>query len=305
MLAYYCYRRIFYAAPEKKGSPVKLPVGEQYESRSDEMFALMDELSAIPFEQVYITSHDGLKLTGRYYHVKDGAPVHIEFHGYRGYACRDFCGGNKLAREKGANTLLVDQRAHGNSEGNTISMGINERFDCLSWVRYICRRFGNDTPIIISGVSMGATTVLMSAELDLPENVIGIIADCPYSSPKDIILQVGHDMKLPIKLLYPFIKLGAKLYGHFDLEAADAAEAVCHAKIPVLIIHGEDDKFVPCSMSKKIYEAFKASNPDGDIIFETFPGADHGISFLTDEYRYGKIIDHALALMEERSKRHD
>ena len=54
MLAYYCYRRIFYAAPEKKGSPVKLPVGEQYESRSDEMLALMDELSAIPFEQVYI-----------------------------------------------------------------------------------------------------------------------------------------------------------------------------------------------------------------------------------------------------------
>ena len=130
----------------------------------------------------------------------------------------------------------------------------------------------------------------MSAELDLPENVIGIIADCPYSSPKDIILKVGHDMKLPIKLLYPFIKLGAKLYGHFDLEAADAAEAVCHAKIPVLIIHGEDDKFVPCSMSKKIYEAFKASNPDGDIIFETFPGADHGISFLVNPDRYRQIV---------------
>ena len=148
---------------------------------------------------------------------------------------------------------------------------------------------------------MGAATVLMAAELDLPENVTGIIADCPYTSPKDIIKKVCGDMKLPSSLLYPFVKLGAKLYGHFDLESADAAEAVCHAKVPVLLIHGEDDRFVPCSMSRKICDSFRESNPDGDIIFETFPGAGHGISFMEDEPRYGRLVDKALALMEERS----
>ena len=111
-------------------------------------------------------------------------------------------------------------------------------------------------------------------------------------------------MKLPAKILYPFAKLGAKLYGHFDLEAADASEAVTHAKVPILLIHGEDDRFVPCSMSKKICAAFKTANPDGDIIFETFPGAGHGISFMEGEQRYGRLVDKALALMEERS-RHD
>ena len=301
MLAYYCYRRIFYAAPKKKNGPIKLPSGEQYEVNRDKMLSLIDEMRAIPFETVYITSFDGLKLAARYYHVKDGAPVHIQFHGYKGWACRDFCGGNKLARERGNNTLVVDQRAHGKSEGSTISMGINERFDCLSWVKYICERFGHEVKIVISGVSMGAATVLMAAELDLPENVIGIIADCPYSSPKEIITKVCCDMRLPANLVYPFVKLSAKLYGHFDLEAADAAEAVCHAKVPVLLIHGEDDRFVPCSMSKKIYDAAKSSNADADIIFETFPEAGHGISFMTDAKRYGEILDRALALMEERS----
>ena len=304
MLAYYCYRRIFYAAPKKKNGPIKLPSGEQYEVNRDKMLSLIDEMCAIPFETVYITSFDGLNLAGRYYHVKDGAPVHIQFHGYKGWAYRDFCGGNKLARERGCNTLVVDQRAHGMSEGNTISMGINERFDCLSWINYICERFGRDVKIVISGVSMGATTVLMAAGLGLTENVIGIIADCPYSSPKEIIMKVCSDMKLPERLMYPFVRLGAKLYGHFDLEAADAAEAVCHAKVPILLIHGEDDRFVPCSMSQKIFERFKEANPDGNMLLETFPGAGHGISFMEDEVRYGRIIDKAIALMEERS-RHD
>ena len=304
MLAYYCYRRIFYAAPKKKNGPIKLPSGEQYEVNRDKMLSLIDEMRAIPFETVYITSFDGLNLAGRYYHVKDGAPVHIQFHGYKGWAYRDFCGGNKLARERGCNTLVVDQRAHGMSEGNTISMGINERFDCLSWINYICERFGRDVKIVISGVSMGATTVLMTAGLGLPENVIGIIADCPYSSPKEIIMKVCSDMKLPARLMYPFVRLGAKLYGHFDLEVADAAEAVCHAKVPILLIHGEDDRFVPCSMSQKIFERFKEANPDGNMLLETFPGAGHGISFMEDEVRYGRIIDKAIALMEERS-RHD
>ena len=304
MLAYYCYRRIFYAAPKKKNGPIKLPSGEQYEVNRDKMLSLIDEMRAIPFETVYITSFDGLNLAGRYYHVKDGAPVHIQFHGYKGWAYRDFCGGNKLARERGCNTLVVDQRAHGMSEGNTISMGINERFDCLSWINYICERFGRDVKIVISGVSMGATTVLMAAGLGLPENVIGIIADCPYSSPKEIIMKVCSDMKLPERLMYPFVRLGAKLYGHFDLEVADAAEAVCHAKVPILLIHGEDDRFVPCSMSQKIFERFKEANLDGNMLLETFPGAGHGISFMEDEVRYGRIIDKAIALMEERS-RHD
>lgn len=147
----------------------------------------MDELT---FESVFITSFDGVKLYARYYHVRDGAPLQIQFHGYRGSALLDFCGGNKLAREIGHNTLVVDQRAHGKSGGNTITFGINERYDCLSCINYAVERSGKETPIFLSGVSMDAATVLMASELNLPDNVIGIIADSPYSSPEEIIRKV-------------------------------------------------------------------------------------------------------------------
>ena len=241
---------------------------------------LIRALDAVPFEPVEITSHDGLRLFGRYYHVADGAPVHIQCHGYRSYAMRDFCGGNPIAREMGHNTIVIDQRAHGRSEGDTISFGINERLDVLSWAEYARNRFG-DVPIFLTGVSMGAATVLMASELPLPQNVVGIIADCPYSSPRAIIRKVIADMGLPVALAYPFAVLGARLFGHFKgLGSITAKDAVKHARVPILLIHGEADSFVPCDMSREI----AAAAPQARL--ECFPNADHAMSYMTDLDRY-------------------
>ena len=131
---------------------------------------------------------------------------------------------------------------------------------------------------------MGAATVLMASELDLPANVKGIIADCPYSSPKAIICKVSKDLKFPPAVFYPFIKAGATIYGHFNLSECTAVSAVKNAKIPILIIHGEEDSFVPCAMSKEISDAC----PKGTV-YETFPKSDHGLSYVTDTQRYKKI----------------
>lgn len=246
---------------------------------------MIKEMNELTFESVFITSFDGVKLYARYYHVRDGALLQIQFHGYRGSALRDFCGGHKLARESGHNILAVDQRAHGKSGGNTITFGINERYDCLSWVNYAVERFGKETPLFLSGVSMGAATVLMASELNLPENVVGIIADSPYSSPEEIIRKVcREDMGLPPAIAMFFIRLGAKVFGHFDLRKADAINAVHHTKIPILLLHGESDLFVPCDMSKII-----AENASGQIFRETFPNAGHGLSYIVDPDKYSKI----------------
>ena len=170
------------------------------------MLSLIRQMDEIPYEAVTISAQDGTKLAVRYYHVRDGAPLQIQLHGYRGTALRDFCGGNKLARESGQNTLVVDQRAHGKSGGTTITFGIRERLDCLCWVEYASQRFGSDIPVFLSGVSMGAATVLMASELELPANVVGIIADCPYSSPEAIIRKVcQQDMHLPPVLVMPSV----------------------------------------------------------------------------------------------------
>lgn len=249
------------------------------------MLRLIHDFEALSCEQVYITSKDGLLLHGRYYHTKDGAPLQIQCHGYRGTAMRDYCGGSKLGKAAGHNLLVIDQRAHGKSQGNVISFGIKERFDCLSWIEYALERFGNNTEIILCGVSMGAATVLMCSDMELPANVKGILADCPYSCPVKIIRKVCKDEHLPPALTMPFIHLAARIFGRFKLDEHSPEKAVINSKLPILIIHGEDDRFVPCQMSRDL-----AALTD-KIRLETFPNAGHGLSFIEDFERYKFICN--------------
>ena len=237
---------------------------------------------AIPYEDVYIQSFDGLKLFAKYYHDHDGAPLEILCHGYHGTAERDFCGGFWLAREAGHNILLIDERAHGKSDGHVITFGVKERRDVLSWIEYSIGRFGRDIDIFLVGVSMGASTVLMTAEFVLPKQVKGIIADCGYTTPGEIIRNTAANMGLPADILYPFARFGARVLGRFDPEAASAKTAMTKCRIPVLIIHGEDDRFVPCYMGVENYEA--CACPDKTLLI--IPGAGHTLSYMVDPEKY-------------------
>ena len=190
------YRMAFYSDRGGWMDPYAISPKGEYQARREEMLALIGELAQRPFERVSITSHDGLRLTARYYHTADGAPLDIAFHGYRGHALRDFCGGSCISFQLGHNLLLVDQRAHGESEGRTISFGAQERLDCLSWIRWANKRFGCPE-IALFGVSMGAATVLLATALELPENVLCAVADCSYSRAEDVIVAVGGKMHMP------------------------------------------------------------------------------------------------------------
>lgn len=281
--AYYAYRVAFFS-PKEGRDQIKPIKGQAYDPYREEMRRIFYQLKDRPCEFVTVKSHDGLTLSGRYYHVKDGAPLDIGFHGYRSTPLTDFSGGSELVFRMGHNLLLVDQRAHGKSEGRTISFGIQERQDLLKWVEYAVDRFGPDVRILLQGVSMGGATVLMAAELPLPDNVKGILADCPYASPIEIILHVGKNMPIPGWLIRPFAILGAKIFGGFDITETDARKAVKNSTVPILIIHGEADSFVPQEMSDIV-----ASNPEM-VTRYTVPGADHGISYLVDTEKYHALV---------------
>ena len=283
-ISYICYRIAFFS-PIKNREAIPETKGKQFEPYRDTMRRIFTQLAARDYEDVTITSHDGLELAGKYYHIKDGAPLAIAFHGYRSCGMTDFAGGSELCFDMEHNLLLVDQRSHGKSQGRAITFGILERLDCLRWIHFAVSRFGADVQILLYGISMGATTVLMASALDLPKNVKAIVADCPYSSPSAIIKAVARKMHYPTFLAYPFIVLGAKIFGGFDLNATTAAEAVKKAQVPILIIHGEADGFVPAAMSEEVMQA----SPEM-VKRVTFPGADHGISYLVDEIRYRKIV---------------
>lgn len=285
LAAYICYRMAFYSPKGKQNDLYNFPADEQYRKHYQRMRSGVETLAHKPCETVSITSFDGLHLQARYYHSKDDAPLAICCHGYRATGIRDFSGGAVYLLEQGMNVLLIDQRAQGDSSGHTICFGVKERFDCLDWIRYAVERFGDRVEILLYGVSMGAATVLMASGLSLPDNVKGIVADSPYTSPKAIICKVCGDLKLSARLLYPFVSAGARLFGHLDLHSADAVEAVRDTRVPILIIHGEDDRFVPCDMSDTIYRANPAM-----IRRYTFPDAGHGLSYLEDTPRYIRCV---------------
>ena len=177
LIAFFCYKRVFYSPPRKRlgDDEYLLPEGDIYEPFHDRMLAWMKETRAMPYERVSITSFDGLTLRGRYYEYQKGAPVELLFHGYKSNSERDLCGGVQRCFALGRNVLLVDHRASGESDGNVITFGINERKDCLKWIDFVIEKFGKDVKIMLGGISMGAATVLMAGGEKLPKNVVCIV----------------------------------------------------------------------------------------------------------------------------------
>lgn len=282
-IAYLCYRKTFYSPPRTplKENEYEIPPGEIYEEYRDQMVAWMKETRAMPCEKVSITSFDGLTLRGKYYEYAKGAPIEILFHGYQGYAERDLCGAVQRCFALERNALLVDQRASGESDGNVISFGINERKDCLRWIDFIIEKFGKEQVIMLGGVSMGAATVLLAAGEKLPKNVVCAVGDCSYSSAKEIICKIAKEMGFPPKLAYPFIKLGARLFGKFDLEETSPVKAMETCEVPVILFHGDVDAFVPYEMSEKIYAACHSKKR-----LITVKGAGHGLAYPLDKESY-------------------
>jgi hypothetical protein len=82
---------------------------------------------------------------------------------------------------------------------------------------------------------MGATTVLLASGKKLPENVIGVLADCGYTSAKAIIQKVIRDLKLPDKLLYPIVRLGALIYGGSKLNLVGAPTQLINVIIGTVV----------------------------------------------------------------------
>ena len=285
LLPYICYKKTFYSKNDDK-DPTILPKDDIYVKHKDIILKDISDARKLNPIDLEIESFDGLKLHAKYYEYEKDSPIEIMFHGYRGNAERDLSTGVKRAALCKRSVVLVDQRASGNSEGHVISFGINERFDCALWAKYVCKKFGEHRKIILTGISMGAATVLMASNLELPKNVIGILADCPYNKPKDIIIKVVKDMHLSPKLLYPFIKLGARLYGHFDLEASSPVESVRETSIPVILIHGTSDDYVPCHMSEKLYDSCKSRKK-----LVTIEEGEHGTSYLKDPDKYIKELE--------------
>ncbi len=283
-----CFLLVFYSPKRKtlKEDEYEIPKGEIYEEFREDIVGWTKDIRQMPHEEIRIKSFDGLTLVGYYYEYEAGAPTELLFHGYRGFAERDLCGGVHRCFALKRNALIIDMRASGKSDGHVITFGIKEGRDVLSWVDYATARFGKNVPLILTGISMGASTVLIASGEELPENVVCVLADCGYTSAKEIIIKVMGDLKLPVWLFYPLVRIGALIYAGLDIEKNSPIEAVKRSKIAHIFIHGDNDAFVPMEMSKVLFEASVCENKSLHII----EGAGHGLAFPKDKEGYIKAL---------------
>lgn len=245
----------------------------EYKEIFDKSLTYINNLES---ERIYIESFDGVKLAASYYNNNSDTTI-LLFHGYRSDGKFDFACAVKFYIELGLNVLVVDQRANGESGGRLITFGIKERRDAVCWTKFINQKYAPKN-ILLSGVSMGATTVMMAANLGLPNNVRGIIADCGFSSAPDIIKKVAREaFKINAEPILPVLDLMCKIFGKFSLYETTTVKALSESNIPIFFIHGKCDGFVPCQMTQISYDAARAEK-----YICLVENADHGISFLVD-----------------------
>ena len=234
---------------------------------------------------IYVQSYDGLKLRARWLPAENAVGTILLFHGYRSCALSDFSVIIPFYHGLGFNLLLADQRSHGKSEGKFITFGIREHKDVLTWIDYHNENVGK-LPVFLGGMSMGATTVLMAAGEDLPDNVRGVSADCGFTNPEEIIGEVMRHAHIPTFPLLNVAGVYTKLFAGFGLREYSTIRAMEVCRVSVLMLHGTEDHFVPCEMSKKAFEVCKSEKQL--ILVE---GASHGTSYLTDQPRCQSALE--------------
>ena len=247
-------------------------------------------LRTVTFEEVEITSYDGLKLKGYYLPADtESNKTVILAHGYAGRAMNMYSFA-KYYHQQNFNILMPDARGHGESKGDYIGFGWPERLDYVQWIDYVLNRNSEQTKIVLHGISMGSTTVMMTSGEDLPEQVKAIIADCGYTSVKDILTyQLRRMYNLPSFPIIQSTSLLTKIRVGYSFTEASALDQVKKTDKPILFIHGEEDTFVPVEM---VYELYDAANGEKELYI--VPNAEHGNAYNTDPALYEETVTNFL-----------
>ncbi len=240
----------------------------------------------LPHEDVFVTSRDQLKLHGTFFPCGGANRAVICFHGYTSEGLNDYSSIAKFYHEQGFHLLIIDERAHGQSEGTYIGFGCLDRHDACVWVDYLVNRLGENCQIMLHGISMGASTVLMTTGLPLPPQVKAAVSDCAFTSAYEVFQSVLKTMyHLPAFPLMNISDQMTKRKAGYGLNECNAKNEVACSRTPTLFIHGETDTFVPCSM---VYDLYQACVAQKDLLI--IPGASHAEAYYKDPAAYEHAV---------------
>lgn len=193
----------------------------------------------------------------------------------------------RFFHQRGYHVVMPDARGHGKSEGEYIGFGWDDRLDMTRWIQRVLIEYGEDCEIVLFGISMGAATVMMTAGTSLPQQVKAIIQDCGYTSVYDELkFQLKQMFKLPAFPILSVTSLYTKYKAGYSFKEASALAQVKNATCPILMIHGDADKFVPFWMLDRLYDA--APEPKRKLVVE---GAVHGMAYNKDPQLYEDTLD--------------
>lgn len=275
-----------YAICRKKKRTAEAALAQMERSANPEHFPIIkqgfERFEKAKKESVWIRSRDGLKLHAYLLEQPDPTAARgtiVLAHGWRSHPQIDFSASWESYIKKGLNVLAIHQRATGKSEGKYICFGVKERLDLIDWVGFVNARYGADKKVIISGISMGASTVMLAlGEKEMPQNVVGATADCGFVSAWDQfrhVLRTSYHLP-PFPLMYT-TDLLSRLVAGFPFRKFSTEQSLKNARVPVLFLHGLADNFVPPEHSRR--SAAACASPHELIEIE---GAGHGTSYLTD-----------------------
>jgi fermentation-respiration switch protein FrsA (DUF1100 family) len=240
----------------------------------------------IDFQKVTVRSDDGFVLYGySYRNPALSSRTAILIHGHHSNA---FEGSSSMALSyirHGYSVLMPDSRACGNSEGKLGTFGVQERYDVLKWAKYITQHYPAEA-IVLQGCSLGAATVCMCADLNLPNNVKAIVSDCAFANiHEQLKFAVRATAHIPDWLILP---QALHWFHHLTGQSVDSCSpvsSVSHAKVPMLFIHGSEDHYVLPDNAKKLYDA--CSMPKELLMI---PHAGHASSRYTDKQVYERHL---------------
>jgi fermentation-respiration switch protein FrsA (DUF1100 family) len=214
----------------------------------------------LPYEEVTVTTADGLELVGWYVPSQNGAAVMAQ-HGFKSDRQGHLLEAELLHRN-GYGVLLTTTRCHDQSEGELITWGRDEMMDLEAWYQYLLAR-GDVDPVRIGmiGESFGGA---MSIKYAAQNQEIGaIIAHSTFASLEDSIeVGIKHFVKLPppldrlTSLLTPMIVFWAEQKVGIDVSEVETVNWIQGiSPRPVLILHGGMDDYVAADSGDRLYEA--------------------------------------------------
>lgn len=284
-IAAYFYRRTMIRGNAKTDRTIKM-AGTDWNQHMPFIQARKEAMLSEKHSDEWLMSADGLRLHATWFPQGECKKIVICFHGYTSQGMKDYLGLSGYYLKNGYSMLLVDERAHGESEGKYIGFGCLDRIDALKWINWVLRKCGEDVEILLYGTSMGGATVLMMSSLELPAQVKGIVSDCAFTSPKEVFSHVLKSMyhlpAFPVMNISDFLNKRLAGYG---LDECNAAREVKKAKVPILFIHGSGDTFVPYSMCETMYENCASSKKK--LIIE---GAAHAECYYKDTDAYENAL---------------